>query len=485
MANLGVLADRAKLIEFGINQLTLDMLDVLLAEQPRIVGVGVYIWNVEQTLRLISAFKRISPDTVVVIGGPEVSYETEGQRIVELSDYVITGEADLAFREFCQDVLAGSRPTEKVIPAALPSMDELVLPYAVYTEEDVTNRVIYVEASRGCPFTCEFCLSALEIPVRQFPIDDFLSEMQLLLDRGVRQFKFVDRTFNLNLRVSQRILEFFLQRYTSDLFLHFEMIPDRLPESLREVIGRFPDGSLQFEVGVQTLNDEVCELISRRQDVKKLAGNLRFLREETGVHVHADLIVGLPGEDLDSFAAGFDQLVSYRPHEIQVGILKRLRGTPIIRHDAEWEMVYRDDPPYEVLSTKLMDAKTLGRMRRFARFWDMIANSGNFVLSTPMIWGDSSPFAEFLKLSDWLYQREGKAYSISLIRLSELLFVYLTDIAGRENDEVASVLLADYRRIGRSDTPHFLRPFAGTAEVQSGRDQRSRRTNRQSRHLAE
>ena len=260
------------------------------------------------------------------------------------------------------------------------------LPYEEYTDEDIAHRVIYVEASRGCPFTCEFCLSALEIPVRQFPLDEFLKAMQSLLDRGARQFKFVDRTFNLNLKVSRAILEFFLDRYEPGLFLHFEMIPDRLPESLRDIIARFPPGALQFEVGIQTFDPAVSERISRRQDVRKLEENLTFLREETGVHVHADLIVGLPGEDLETFAAGFNRLVALGPKEIQVGMLKRLRGTPIVRHDAEWQMVYSPHPPYEILQTRDLDAGMMSRMRRFAKFWDLIANSGNFVETTPLLW---------------------------------------------------------------------------------------------------
>ncbi len=164
------------------------------------------------------------------------------------------------------------------------------------------------------------------------------------------------------------------------------MIPDRLPAELREVIAKFPPGALQFEVGIQTFNPEVGALISRRQNYERLADNFHFLRRETGVHIHADLIVGLPGETLESFAAGFDRLVALGPQEIQVGILKRLRGTPIVRHDAEWQMVYSAHPPYEILQNKLIDFATMQRLRRFARYWDMVGNSGNFLESTPLIW---------------------------------------------------------------------------------------------------
>src|SRR5882762_470909 len=232
MANLGGLRERACLLEFDINQRPIDVLEAILARSPKIVGLGVYIWNVEVATKLVGDLKRGRPDIVVIIGGPEVSYEMDQQEICRLADYVITGEADLAFAEVCRGILEGRRPLMKVIAAELPEFGQMVLPYELYDEKDVAHRVIYVEASRGCPFKCEFCLSSLDVPVRNVPLEPFLAQMQSLLDRGVRQFKFVDRTFNLNLNFSKSILQFFADRYTPGLFLHFEMIPDRLPEQL-------------------------------------------------------------------------------------------------------------------------------------------------------------------------------------------------------------------------------------------------------------
>src|SRR3954468_21020079 len=210
------------------------------------------------------------------------------------------------------------------------------------------------------------------------------------------------------------------------------MIPDRLPEALRATIAKFLPGALQFEVGVQTFNGDVAELISRRQDNDKLEDNLRWLKRKAGVHVHADLIVGLPGEDLASFAAGFDRLVALSPQEIQVGILKRLRGTPIVRHDQEWGMIYSPHAPYEVLATKTMDFETLQKMRRFARYWDLVANSGNFVRTTPLIWRDRAPFDSFMSWSEWLFAKMGRTHAISLNHLAEALFEFLTSIAGAQ-----------------------------------------------------
>jgi len=528
LANLGPLRPRACLVEFDINQRPLDIAEALLARNPKIIGFGVYIWNVVPTIEVIAAVKRVRPDIKIILGGPEVSYETENQPIVQLADHVITGEADLKFAEVCTQLLerrpparldetndsehagpeAGA-PLPKIIPAELPDFSQIVLPYDLYTDDDIAHRIIYVEASRGCPFTCEFCLSSLDIPVRQVPLAALLEQLQRLLDRGVKQFKFVDRTFNLNVDISKAILEFFLERCQPGHFFHFEMIPDRLPEALREVIAKFPPGALQFEIGVQTFNEEVGAAIKRRQNYERLEDNFRFLRSQTGVHIHADLIAGLPGETLESFAAGFDRLIALGPQEIQVGILKRLRGTPIVRHDAEWQMIYSPHSPYEILQNRLIDFATMQRLRRFARYWDLVGNSGNFVESTPLIWsrfGDrfgvpasaglvapfppkggtpnSSPFHAFLRLSDWLHARTGRTDSIALVRLMELLFEFLTGELRLDARQVAETMWRDYRRGGRHDKPSFLKDFLSTEEkVIPLRKTKTTLPKRQARHL--
>ncbi|MGN6641685.1 MAG: DUF4080 domain-containing protein [Verrucomicrobiota bacterium] len=484
MANLGSLRGDACIAEFDINQRPVDIAEVLLARNPKIIGFGVYIWNVTQTEIVVAAIKRVRPDIVIILGGPEVSHEVEAQPIVQLADYVITGEADLKFAEVCQQLLSGNRPASKIMAALLPEFSQLTLPYDLYTDDDVAHRIVYIEASRGCPFTCEFCLSSLEVPVRQVPLPVLLGQMQQLIRRGVKQFKFVDRTFNLNVNTSKAILEFFLERHEPGHFYHFEMVPDRLPEPLREVIAKFPRGSLQFEVGIQTFNPEVGGLIKRRQNYERLEENFTFLRRETGVHIHADLIVGLPGETLESFAAGFDRLVALGPHEIQMGILKRLRGTPISRHDVDWEMIYSAHPPYEILQNKLLDFATMQRLRRFARYWDLIGNSGNFVESTPLIWKGDSPFAQFLKLSDWLYAQTRRTDSIALMRLMELLFEFLTREQKIDPTEAAKAIWRDYQRGGRYDKPGFIKDLL-TEEI-SERPVRAGAAlpKRQARHLA-
>jgi radical SAM superfamily enzyme YgiQ (UPF0313 family) len=393
----------------------------------------------------------------------------------------------MVFPEICRQILSGHPPATKIIPAPPPDVARLVSPYDEYTDEDIAHRLVYVEASRGCPFECEFCLSSLDIPVRAFPPDPFLAAMARLFVRGVRHFKFIDRTFNLHIETGRRILEFFLARLQSGLFLHFEMIPDRLPAGLRELITRFPPGTLQFEVGVQTFNPEVAAAISRRQDFGRLEENFRFLREQTGVHVHADLIAGLPGETLESFAAGFDRLVALGPQEIQVGILKRLRGTPIGRHDKEWGMVYSPSAPYELLQDRLLDFGTMQRLGRFARYWDLIGNSGRFVAVLPEFWsGAASPFEEFMRFSDWFYVREGRRHGIGLPQLIEQVFIWLTQERGRPAEFIAATLFEDAQRSGHEELPAAVKahlPASAIAAIFDRRAASVRTTRRQARHL--
>jgi radical SAM superfamily enzyme YgiQ (UPF0313 family) len=448
LANLGDLRSRACLREFVITQQPLEIVEALLSLQPRLIGLGVYIWNVTQTTEVVALLKKLRPDITLILGGPEVSHETEQQAITALADHVITGEADLKFAEVCRRLLHAEGPDlPSLIAAELPPLAQLASPYELYTDEDLQNRVIYVEASRGCPFTCEFCLSSLDIPVRAFPLEAFLASMQRLLDRGATQFKFVDRTFNLHLPTSTAILQFFLDRWRQGLFLHFEMVPDRLPDALRSLIRQFPPGAVQFEVGIQTFDEDTSRHISRRQNLQRLEENFRFLREETGVHIHADLIAGLPGEGIESFGRGFDRLVRLGPQEIQIGILKRLRGTPIVRHDDEFRMIYAPHPPYEILSTREIPFGQMQRLRRFARYWDLVANSGHFTATLRLLWEDvSSPFCVFLQFSDWLHARLGRTHQIALHVLARALFDFLVQEQSRPAASAAAALESDWQR---------------------------------------
>ncbi|MCL2879613.1 MAG: DUF4080 domain-containing protein, partial [Treponema sp.] len=324
-------------------------------------------------------------------------------------------------------------------------IDTIQTAYHLYTDEDLNRKLTYVESGRGCAFHCEFCLSSLQadsgiqsensIPdngvhkkVQYFPLDRFLEEMDVLINRGAKTFKFLDRSFNLDIARAVHILEFFLDKINehTHFVAHFEMVPSRFPPELREIISRFPPGTLRLEIGIQTLNTEVSALISRPSDPEKELETLRFLREKTNAIIHADLIAGLPGEDFNSFAAGFDRLwEALAPHgqprnpggqlypagrqprtEIQLGILKLLPGAPISRHTEAFGMRYNTSPPYEVLETAALSAHELDRIKNFARFWELIVNRG-------LAQFDKAPvFARFMDLSDALLARFGRNWGI-------------------------------------------------------------------------
>jgi hypothetical protein len=252
-----------------------------------------------------------------------------------------------------------------------------------------------------------------------------------------------------------RILEFFLERLDERLFVHFEVIPDHLPEKLKAAIARFPSGSLQFEVGIQTWNRDVQALISRRQDDAQAEANLGWLRRESNALVHVDLIAGLPGEDLESFGRGFDRLHALAPHEIQVGILKRLRGTPIARHTAEHGMRYNPDPPYNVLQTNRVSFADMQRIARFARYWELVANSGRFRRGLALLLGDA-PFARFMRFADWLYASTGKTHEIALERLFEHVYRFMTREIAIADDDACEALLADYAASGARGRLSFM-----------------------------
>ena len=481
-ANLNELSQSATMLEFSINEDKYDVANKILKHNPQIIGFGIYIWNATQTLELIEHIKKEKPNIDIVCGGPEISFYPKTHPLVLASDFVITGEADLSFGQLCEDLLKQKRPAQKMITSELPNVSKVKTPYHLYNEDDIANRVVYVEASRGCPFKCEFCLSSLDKKVRNFPLEQFLDDLDVLFKKGVRHFKFVDRTFNLHIETSSKILHFFLERYEPGLFIHFELIPDRLPHALREIIAQFPLGALQFEIGIQTFNPATEIAISRKQDQGKTIENLSFLRQETGVYLHTDLIVGLPGEDLNSFAEGFDRLIALNPHEIQVGILKRLPGTPISRHDETWEMQYNPNPPYNIIENKVLSANTIKDLQHFAYFWDRISNSGNFRKTRHLIWEEASPFWKFLACAQWLHHYFGRSHSVSLENLVKALFDYLTTVKKLPETLVGEMLLEDYTRIGRKPLK-ALKCFAKTKRQKAKGSQWNHPMPRQNRHL--
>lgn len=478
-ANLAELQSRAEILEFDLKQRPVEMAEAVLERRPKVVAFGVYIWNVAETARLLSIVKKNSPETIVVLGGPEVSYAPESHPVAVASDYVIAGEGEAAFLQLCRQILVGGDGTAlpRIIYATPPDLASVEMPFRFYSDHDIRHRVIYVEASRGCPFTCEFCLSSLDGSVRRFDLSRLFQEWERLLDRGALQFKFLDRTFNLDAADCGAILDFFIKQSRPGLFLHFEIMPERLSQEFMEKLAALPrEISVQFEVGVQSFCADALDAVRRRRDDAALEFAMLFLREKTRVHIHADLIAGLPYETLESFADGFDRLISWRPHEIQVGLLKRLRGAPIARHDSGGRMVYDDYPPYEILANRWMDFSTIRNMSRFSRYWDMVGNSGHFVETLPLLWEGRSPFHAFWQFSGWLFSQCGQTSGINPHRLAGFLFKYLVGHAGVDTVRAAECMRVDYFRSGKKERLDFISgehvPSVGCGNSRSKRQRR-------------
>jgi hypothetical protein len=370
---------------------------------------------------------------------------------------VVTGWGDVTFAQLARQILQGPQPLMKVHAGAQPPLETLALPYGEYADTDIAHRHLYVEASRGCPFKCEFCLSALDKTAWPFPLDAFLQSLDALWWRGARRFKFVDRTFNLKVDTSAAILDFFLGKLDVDPadppFVHFELIPDHLPEKLKARIARFPAGTVQFEIGIQSWNADVQRNISRRQDNAAAEANLRWLRAHTQAHLHVDLIAGLPGEDLASFARGVDRLLLLAPHEIQLGLLKRLRGAPIARRTDAFALDFEPAPPYALRSSRDLSAAEVQRLARAAQLWDRVLNSGRFPRAAQLLLGapdadTGAAFRRFLDFADAVVADTGRGVGHAAEDLAQRVHAHLLARGDLTPAAIRAALADDYAGSG-------------------------------------
>ncbi|MEA2111753.1 MAG: DUF4080 domain-containing protein [Campylobacterota bacterium] len=456
-ANMQELQENTCILEFTINEAIQSIAERLLDESPKIIGIGVYIWNAGEVKELIEILKKVTPQTKIILGGPEVSYEPFRVDF-SLADVIIQGEGDLQFYSTCKSLLNGEQVTCKIIKPSLVELSEVKLPYEYYTQSDIKNRYIYVEASRGCPFSCEFCLSSIDEKVRNFDTYILLKEFKVLWSKGVRNFKFIDRTFNLNMKIANALLDFFLSK-EPPYFAHFEVIPDHFPDSIKQKIALFPSGSLQLEIGIQTLDPQIALNISRPLKLEKIRENITFLQNETKTHMHLDLIVGLPGESIEGFGKNLNALCTLTSSEIQIGILKKLSGTVMNRHDENFGMLYSNTPPYDILKNNLLNYKEIQKMKRFARFWDLIYNSGNFKHTFKLIHLNTTVFDGFYALSEWIYTQTQSTWKISLDRLNELLFNYFVFTCKFDVQDVSDMMMKDILSVKGRAIPKVLKPY--------------------------
>lgn len=428
-------------MEFTINQRLDFIAEELFRKQPDVVLFSCYIWNVEMLRQLCPVLKKIMPDCVIGFGGPEVSYESETfLRENPAVDFVMRGEGELVFTKYLEHLDTGNPATlgeiesltyrqgEEIFSTPqMHPMDLALLPFP-YEEDfsDVRNQIIYYESSRGCPYHCGYCLSSVENGVRFVPLDKVLPDLQKFLDKNVPQVKFIDRTFNCKKSHAMAIWKYLHEHDNGVTNFHFEITADLIDQETIDFLKTVRKGLFQFEIGVQSTNPQTIRAINRNVDFAALSEIVQQIKDGGNIHQHLDLIAGLPYEDYDSFGRSFNDVYALHPEQLQLGFLKVLKGSMLHQKQEEFEIVYHDTAPYEVLTThELPYADTL-RLKYVEEMVETYYNSGRFLHTlaylVPLY---ESPFAFFEALSQFWVAENYHYLGVSKMGLFDVLWRFV------------------------------------------------------------
>lgn len=459
----------SKIREFSINDREERILKEIIEEKADVVAFSTYIWNVEIVSRVANLIKLVSPQTEILYGGPEVSYDSKDFMEKNIGEYLIEGEGEKTYRDFVEYKLGLKelsdikglyyRKNDEIIfngPRPLMNMDEIVFPYE--EDEDLNNKIVYYESSRGCPFRCKYCLSSTTYGVRFHSIERTLEELNFFIKKGVRLVKFVDRTFNCNHKYSMAIWDFLIKADTNTKF-HFEISADILKEEEIELLRKAPKGRFQFEVGVQTTNDNVLKNINRFVNFSDIKEKVEELLSINNINQHLDLIAGLPGEDYKSFVKSFNDVHSIKPEEIQLGFLKLLKGSDMRRDAYLYNMKYSPYPPYEILSTDKISYDEIQILKRVEAVVDKYYNSQKFNTILEFFYDKfETPYEFFYELGNYFEQ---KGYFNKNIGNTEYYKVFLDfnmEILKGKEDYLVDIIRYDYLSFNKKrGIPEFLR----------------------------
>ncbi len=459
---------QCKIREFSINDREEKILEEIIKERPNVVAFSTYIWNIEMIRRLSNLIKLVDESIEIVYGGPEVSYDSQNILKELNGEYIIEGEGEKTYREFVEYKL-GERDIKSIRglyykengevysngKRPLMNMNEIVFPYE--EDENLDNKIVYYEASRGCPFNCKYCLSSTTHGVRFLDVERVKKELKYFIDKEVRLVKFVDRTFNCNHKFTMAIWEFLINQETKTQF-HFEISADILKEAELELLRKAPKDRFQFEVGVQTTNDEVLNKINRFVNFSDIKEKVDELLKIRNIKQHLDLIAGLPGEDYNSFKKSFNDVYSIAPEEIQLGFLKLLRGSSMREEAQEYGMKYSPYPPYEILKTKDISYEELIKLKKVEEMVDKYYNSQKFNnIIKYFINKFDTPFDFYYELGDYF---DKKGYFNRNIGNSEYYRVFLDfnmEILKEDNFILKEILRYDYLNFNKKrGIPDFL-----------------------------
>ena len=462
--------DSVQIKEFTINQPKDEIMKEIYRSGADVVCFSCYIWNISFVRELIRDLKKILPDTVFWAGGPEVSFHAKNflEDMPQVTG-IMKGEGEETFLALAGYYLEGKGRLEEISGIVFRKENEIVdngfrepvdldrIPFIYENPENFENRIIYYESSRGCPFSCSYCLSSIDRKLRFRSLSLVKKELQFFLDHRVPQVKFVDRTFNCRHEHAMEIWKYILEHDNGVTNFHFEVSADLFREDELELIGRMRPGLIQLEIGVQSANPETLEAVHRKTDLEKLRRNVEKIRSFHSVHQHLDLIAGLPCEDYESFRRSFDFVYSMKPDQLQLGFLKVLKGSLMEEKAREYGITCKSMEPYEVLSTRWISYEEILKLKTVESMVEVYYNSGQFQYTLNWLmgfWEDAFSFYEDLGR---FYERKGyEELSHSRIRRYEILLEFLHEKPEISVAEAAGRMVYDlYLRENLKKRPLF------------------------------
>lgn len=477
--------EHIEIAEYTINQYTEEILADIYKRQPDVIAVSCYIWNISQVRELITELSKILPQVPIWVGGPEVSYDAEGfLKMMPQVRGVMTGEGEETFRELCREYLTVTSKERSFAQIRglvyreesqsedvwihtgvrdLLNMDDM--PFLYGDLADFENRIIYYESSRGCPFSCSYCLSSIDKTVRFRDIRLVEKELQFFLDHKVPQVKFVDRTFNCSHTHAMAVWTYLKEHDNGVTNFHFEIAADILNQEELELLGSMRPLLVQLEIGVQSTFTKTIKEIHRTMDLDKLSTIVERIRQGRNIHQHLDLIAGLPYEDLAAFSRSFDQVYALRPQQLQLGFLKVLKGSNMYRMAPEYGIAYTTNPPYEVLFTRWISYEEIRLLKNIEEMVELYYNSMQFVhILEALEQKFSSPFQLYQALGEYYqaYNKSGSSgqdrvmVASSRIRRYEIILEFGVSECGIERQKMTELVLCDlYLRENLKSRPSF------------------------------
>jgi len=452
------------MVESSINNQLPNIIREIIESKPDILIISTYIWNKEFVFKIIVELKKISPNLEIYLGGPEVSYNaTEVMDKYSEIDGIIVGEGETIVKKLLtlkkENVLGLYYRENKEIKfngleTPIKNLDIIEFPYEDWELKENKGKIFYYESTRGCPFRCSYCMSSIEKSVRSFSLPRVKKDLTTFLEAGVTLVKFVDRTFNLKKEHYMEIWKFLVENSRENITFHFEISGDLFDDEVIKFLTTVPKDLFQFEIGVQTINQNTMDLIRRKNDLEKLAKNVLAIKNN--IHLHLDLIAGLPKEDFDTFKDSFNYVYNLKPEMIQLGFLKILKGTEISSQIDKFNYKYMNFPPYEVISNDHITYEELLKLKDVEEVLDFYYNSGDFTKTSEFIITNfySSPFEFFLDIANY-FELKGH-FKVSHKKLA--IFNFLVDFYQykgfnnndlEDKDKFIEFLKFDYLNLGK------------------------------------